>query len=190
MNVKKRLQKVLDYVDELEAERDHIDDRLSNFERIAQDFAYHDKIAPECREEFLKLLGDEKNMYIGGDFVVKYSGTAFDSIKPDLRCTSIEQTYSDLVMENFVLENANHCYKEENARLREQLRWRPVSELPPRMVIFTSSKNVLLKELYNMPRTVYYSHASNQWVDGLTTKWFTPKPGSKWCYIPDDKDGE
>ena len=87
MNVKKRLQKVLDYVQDLEEENEILVNKASELEKP-------------------KLM-------IGGDVFGVWSGDNWKAPHQDIE--------HDQIMTLLL---------EENARLREQLRWRSVSELP------------------------------------------------------------
>lgn len=80
--------------------------------------------------------------------------------------------------------------RDENARLREQLRWHPVSELPPtENNEVRCSENVILKKIncYS-PVVAYYSHAFMSWFDYHRDKIIDVDNNYKWCYIPEDGD--
>lgn len=84
--------------------------------------------------------------------------------------------------------------QEENARLREQLRWHSVDELPP-LETANCSKTVLLDVDYIGVFKMYYNYLSELWV-GIQGKqeYFRQQDfkniDARWCYIPDDKDGD
>ena len=86
----------------------------------------------------------------------------------------------------------NREWQEENARLREQLRWHPVYELP-RREIQTSflSVDVFLDIIGQGIYKAYHSNWSNTWVDRRSNKVIVVPTNhdSRWCYIPDDNQG-
>jgi hypothetical protein len=128
MNVKKRLQKILDYVNDLEAENTFLDSKVAELEK------------------------DKTRLFFGGRWVL----------------------YEDAIEHNRIVE-------EENARLRDQLRWHSVDEKPP-----VSGKYLVKHFLRNQDgelrvaiNVTYYTAHNNFWLIDVI----------KWCYIPDDNQG-
>lgn len=82
--------------------------------------------------------------------------------------------------------------REENARLREQLRWHSVDELP-RKESSTSflSVDVFLNISGQGTYKAYYKHWNNTWVDRRNNKIIDvpTNKNARWCYIPDDNQG-
>lgn len=86
---------------------------------------------------------------------------------------------------------------EENIRLREALRWHPISELPRHDEHYPTrniSVNVLFR--YNDKTTPFIA-----WCDRGKVCWINPSISriidsnmitgdSQWCYIPEDKNGK
>ena len=133
MNVKKRLQKILDYVNDLEAENTFLDSKVAELEKpIFQAVNGYGKLI-----QFIDL-------------------------------------------------------ERENARLREQLRWYDVGELPEKVKIGSSciSRAVILKEEKCIPKTAYFDYDNFMWVNLSTMKVIVLGYESKatWCYIPEDGD--
>jgi hypothetical protein len=95
------------------------------------------------------------------------------------------QNYVNLFAENKRLS-------EENARLRDALRWNPVSELPPVDERFTDRKVsvfVLIKTWGTMIRLGYYDFEEECWkyARGET---IVLTEMLRWLSIPADKDGD
>ena len=176
MNIKKQLNKIMNYVKELETLSDKQHDELLQYQLAAYNFV-NNKVRPsDTAEEFKRLLG--VTMFIGGDF-------------------------SNAIMEKFVgnhwmpIEHEHPEYAkvvDENAKLREALRWHPVSELPPLDQHYDNdwSVNVLLKitDKGVAPRVVYYSYNSQTWYDYHNGDIIFVSQHYKWCYIPEENDGE
>ena len=79
--------------------------------------------------------------------------------------------------------------RDENARLRDQLRWHPVSELPRTEVEKLWTVNVLM-ELEDEAEVIiaYYSIKSNCWYDYRNSDVLEVNDKSRWCYIPEGGD--
>ena len=89
-----------------------------------------------------------------------------------------------LINENAHLKQvaANHhnnwmTSQQENARLRDQLRWRDAKKEPP-----NKSDHYIVMTTLGMLALIYYNYTS-------TYGWSIPGIVSKWCYIPDDNQG-
>ena len=79
--------------------------------------------------------------------------------------------------------------RDENARLREQLRWHSVSELPPRLKALTNlSVNVVLRRPMFAELMAYYSYVRKEWISLYTHNPIKTTSIDKWCYIPEDGD--
>jgi hypothetical protein len=82
--------------------------------------------------------------------------------------------------------------KNENARLREQLRWHSMDELPKRMSLSCMndlSENVILRRYIGHDIIAYYSYWKKCWQDLYTHKIVDTTICHKWCYIPEDNQG-
>ena len=179
MNIKKQLNKIRDYVEALEELSDKTHNELLQYQLAAHKFVKFESPDHIAREEFKALLGD--TTFICGDFVVKYDGDAWDSLVPAWKGVSHDESYNNLI--------------EENARLREALKWHPVSELPPlQRDCKTVSVDVIMKQHGDdedyPPVIAYYSFYANAWICRLSLGELEIMHNSKWCYIPEDKDGE
>ena len=178
MNIKKQLNKIMNYVKELEMLSDKQHEELQQYQLAAYNFVKFELPDNMAREEFKALLGD--TMFVGGNF----SG--------------------DDVMEKIIdnvwvpIEHEHPEYAkvvDENARLREALRWHPVSEYPikdERYYHCDISVDVLFRlNDKTKPIIVWCNRETNYWI--YNNKIIQPNEitqDSKWCYIPEDKDGE
>ena len=173
MNIKKQLRKIRDYVEELETLSDKEHEELRQYQLIAHKFVDHDIPAQDAREEFKALLGD--TMFVGGNFSNVTMEKIIDNVWVPIEHEHPE--YAKVV--------------DENARLREALRWHPVSELPRTEVENIWTVNVLMKPTYKDNAIVaYYSIKRNRWFDYNKSIILEVNDKSRWCYIPEDKDGE
>lgn len=176
MNVKKQLNKIENYIEELKTEGGKLQQELHNYQLTAYKFVHNNITSSQAREEFNALLGDLT--FIGGDFVAKYDGAAWDSLTPIPEIwngISHEDSYAKLI--------------EENKRLREALRWHPVSELPKTEIERLWSANVLLKNNYAEESILaYYSIKSKRWCDYHKAEYVKVNDKSRWCYIPEYKE--
>ena len=103
-----------------------------------------------------------------------------------------------LINENAHLKQvaANHhnnwmTSQQENARLREQLRWRSMSELPPVNESFKDrkvSKYVMYKTWGAHIKMGYYDFEDNSWRDAVNGKDVMLVEMLKWMPIPEDGD--
>ena len=187
MNIKKQLRKIRDYVEELETSSDKEHEELRQYQLIAHKFVDHDIPAQDAREEFKALLGD--TMFVGGNFsgddvMEKIVNNAWVPMRPNrdevhYGSNHVIQEYSDLV--------------KENARLREALRWHPVSELPDldEECVSSWSKNVVFQvdRLVDLELAFYDFHVC-YWRNLKTLELIKTFPQSRWCYIPEYKDRE
>lgn len=175
MNVKKQLNKIRDYVEELETLIDKQQTELHQYRLTAHKFV-NQKITPtDAREEFMALLGD--TMFIGGDFCGDAMEKMVDNILQPIEHE--HQEYAKVV--------------DENARLREALRWHPVSEKPKRDIkCFTpESENVILEiDKGYYPVTAYCSLGSGTWRELKNNEEISVNKRSRWCYIPEDNGDE
>jgi len=184
MNIKKQLRKIRDYVEELETSSDKEHEELRQYQLIAHKFVDHDIPAQDAREEFKALLGD--TMFVGGNFsgddvMEKIVNNAWVPMRPNrdevhYGSNHVIQEYSDLV--------------KENARLREALRWHPVSELPKIEIKQLWTVSVLLKINEVEPIIAYYGIRSKCWYDYYKSECVVVNKNSRWCYIPEDNGGE
>jgi len=154
MNIKKQLNKIRDYVEELEEEK----------------YLLHNKV-----EEYKIALLDK----------------AVDDIEqlPTTNYFTHENLKSQY---NFVKAQMEKLAK-ENARLREALRWHPVSEKPKKDIkcLTPESENVILQiDKGYYPVTAYCSLVSGIWRELKNHEEISVNKRSRWCYIPEDKDGE
>lgn len=136
MNVKKRLQKILDYVRELEAENMSLVSKVAELEKP-------------------KLM-------VGGDTFGVWSGS-YQNIDHDQTMTLLQ---------------------EENARLREQLRWHSVDELPRRSEHKTISVDVVLKTPIWPILIAWYRYDRSEWW-AYGKQQVSVSSNSRWCYIPE-----
>ena len=176
MNIKKQLRKIRDYVEALEELSDKQHEELLQYQLAAYKFVKFESPDHIAREEFKKLLGD--TMFVGGDFVMKYNGVAWDSIKPDWFGVSHDESYNNLI--------------EENAQLREMLRWHPVSEKPKNdeLCLTPVSETVILQRERYFPITAYCRLDTGVWLDLKSHEPIRITNKARWCYIPEYKDGE
>jgi hypothetical protein len=80
-----------------------------------------------------------------------------------------------------------------NAVLRDALRWHPVSEKPKKDIkcLTPESENVILQiDKGYYPVTAYCSLVSGIWRELKNHEEISVNKRSRWCYIPEDKDGE
>ena len=177
MNIKKQLRKIRDYVEELETSSDKEHEELRQYQLAAYKFVKFELPDNMAREEFKALLDD--TMFVGGNF-------------------SGDDVMEKIVNNEWVpIEHEHPEYAkvvDENAKLREALRWHPVSELPPLDQHYDNdwSVNVLLKitDKGVAPRVVYYSYNSQTWYDYHNGDIIFVSQHYKWCYIPEENDGE
>jgi carboxypeptidase C (cathepsin A) len=174
MNIKKQLRKIRDYVEELETLSDKEHEELRQYQLAAYKFVKFELPDNMAREEFKALLDD--TMFVGGNF-------------------SGDDVMEKIVNNEWVpIEHEHPEYAkvvDENARLREALRWHPVSELPRTEVENIWTVNVLMKPTYKDNAIVaYYSIKRNRWFDYNKSIILEVNDKSRWCYIPEDKDGE
>ena len=175
MNIKKQLNKIRDYVEALEELSDKTHNELLQYKLAAHKFVNFESPDHIAREEFKKLLGD--TMFIGGEF-------------------------SNVIMEKMVdnhwtpIENEHPEYSRvvgENARLREMLRWHPVSELPELDggCVSRWSKTVIFQvDRLVDPELAFYDYRICYWRKLESATQINTFPQSRWCYIPEEKDGE
>ena len=211
MNVKKQLNKIRDYVEELEISSDKEREELRQYQFAAHKFV-DKKITPtDAREEFKALLGD--TTFIGGDFGNTTMDKIIYNVWQPIRPTPDEvhygsnhvqsPTYTELENENARLREQLGIYEKTRSiqvyeslvarikKLQEQLKWHPVSELPKTEVEKLWTVTVLLINDYEAePTLAYYSFNSNCWYDYYKDIKVIVTNNSKWCYIPEDKDGE
>ena len=173
MNIKKQLNKIMNYVKELEMLSDKQHEELQQYQLAAYNFV-NNKVRPsDTAEEFKRLLGNI--MFVGGNF----SNVTMEKIV-DNAWVPIEHEHPEYAR-----------VVDENARLREALRWHPVSELPRTEVENIWTVNVLMKPTYKDNAIVaYYSIKRNRWFDYNKSIILEVNDKSRWCYIPEDKDGE
>jgi len=88
-------------------------------------------------------------------------------------------------------QEKNREWQEKCERLREQLRWHSVDELPEcGKGKSVWSVDVLLDAHVNyFPVVAYYSYWSKSWINSDTGSNINVKNGDKWCYIPEDNQG-
>jgi hypothetical protein len=211
MNIKKQLNKIRNYVEELEILSDKEHEELQQYQLSAYKFV-DQKITPtDAREEFKALLGD--TTFVGGDFgnttMEKIINNVWQPIRPtpdEVHCGSNHvqsPTYTELENENARLREQLGIYEKTRSiqayeslvarieKLQEQLKWHPVSELPKTEVEKLWTVTVLLINDYEAePTLAYYSFNSNCWYDYYKAIKVIVTNNSKWCYIPEDKGGE
>ena len=211
MNIKKQLNKIRNYVEELEILSDKEREELRQYQLSAYKFV-NQKITPtDAREEFRALLGD--TTFVGGDFGNTTMEKIINNVWQPIRPTPDEvhygsnnvqsPTYTELENENARLREQLDIYEKTRSiqtyeslvarieKLQEQLKWHPVSELPKTEVEKLWTVTVLLINDYEAePTLAYYSFNSNCWYDYYKGTNVIVTNNSKWCYIPEDKDGE
>jgi hypothetical protein len=173
MNIKKQLNKIMNYVKELETLSDKQHDELLQYQRVANKFVNQNITPIDARKEFKTLLG--VTMFIGGDF-------------------------SNAIMEKFVgnhwmpIEHEHPEYAkvvDENAQLREALRWHSMSEIPDNLAhTYSLSKNVILDSPGLPYRIAYYSYLSGIWWEFNNSSPIDVDKNSRWCYIPEEIGAE
>ena len=173
MNVKKQLNKIRDYVEELVTLIDKQQTELHQYKLTAHKFVNDETASWIAKEEFRKLLGD--TIFIGGNF-----------------CGDVMEKMVDNVWQPIEHEHPEYAkVVDENARLREALRWHPASELPDKVsYVCHSSKNVILNSTRLPYKIAYYSYLSGIWRESNNSSPIDVDKNSRWCYIPEDKDGE
>ena len=217
MNAKKQLNKIRDYVEELEILSDKEHEELQQYQFAAYKFV-NQKITPtDAREEFRALLGDA--IFVGGDFGNTTMEKIINNVWQPIRPTPDEvhygsnhvqsPTYTELEDENARLREQLNMYEKTRSiqayeslvarikKLQEQLKWHPISELPKRDENYLRSNisvNVLFR--YNdrtEPFIVWCYLTRGYWIDPYMSKIIDLNMisgDSKWCYIPEDKEGE
>jgi len=149
MNVKKQLNKIAEYIKEIEEVNQILNVRLARYEN-----------------------NNEQELHISGNF-----------------CGDVMEKMVDNVWQPIEHEHPEYAkVVDENARLREALRWHPVSEKPKNDERY-SHCNISVDVLFRIndktkPIIVWHNADSNSWVcDGQIVKTYND---SKWCYIPED----
>jgi hypothetical protein len=184
MNVKKQLNKIRDYVEELETLSDKQHTELHQYKLTAHKFV-NQKITPtDALEEFRALLGD--TMFIGNDYCGDVMEKMVDNVWQPIRPTPDEVHYGS----NHIQSPTYSELENENARLREALRWHPVSELPKIEIKQLWTVSVLLKINEVEPIIAYYGIRSKCWYDYYKSECVVVNKNSRWCYIPEDNGGE
>jgi len=149
MNVKKQLNKIAEYIKEIEEVNQILNVRLARYEN-----------------------NNEQELHISGNF-----------------CGDVMEKMVDNVWQPIEHEHPEYAkVVDENARLREALRWHPVSEKPKNDERYSHcniSVDVLLRiKDKAKPIIAWLNKDSNCWVcDGQIIKTYSD---SKWCYIPED----
>lgn len=211
MNIKKQLNKIRNYVEELEILSDKEHEELQQYQLSAYKFVNQEITPTDAREEFRALLGD--TTFIGGDFGNTTMEKIINNVWQPIRPTPGEvhygsnhvqsPTYTELENENARLREQLGTYEKTRSiqvymslvarieKLQEQLKWHPVSELPKTEVEKLWTVTVLLINDYEAePTLAYYSFNSNCWYDYYKAIKVIVTNNSKWCYIPEDKGGE
>jgi hypothetical protein len=154
MNVKKQLNKIAEYIKEIEEVNQILNVRLARYEN-----------------------NNEQELHISGNF-----------------CGDVMEKIVDNVWQPIEHEHPEYAkVVDENARLREALRWHPVSEKPKKDIkcLTPESENVILQiDKGYYPVTAYCSLVSGIWRELKNHEEISVNKRSRWCYIPEDKDGE
>jgi hypothetical protein len=157
MNIKKQLNKIMNYVKELEMLSDKQHEELQQYQLAAYNFV-NNKVRPsDTAEEFKRLLGNI--MFVGGNF----SNVTMEKIV-DNAWVPIEHEHPEYAR-----------VVDENARLREALRWHPVNHIPIN-VDFVIAK-YKMGDVRVVDMEYFYRAKSSGYI-------------VKWMYIPEENDGE
>jgi len=217
MNIKKQLNKIRNYVEELEILSDKEHEELRQYQLSAYKFVNQEITPTDAREEFKALLGD--TTFVGGDFGNTTMDKIINNVWQPIRPTPDEvhygsnhvqfPTYTELENENARLREQLDIYEKTRSiqayeslvarieKLQEQLKWHPMSELPKRDENYLRSNisvNVLFR--YNdrtEPFIVRCDLTKGYWIDPFVSNIIDMgmvSDDSKWFYIPEDKDGE
>ena len=215
MNIKKQLNKIRNYVEELEILSDKEHEELQQYQLSAYKFVNQEITPTDAREEFRALLGD--TTFVGGDFGNTTMEKIINNVWQQIRPTPDEvhygsnhvqfPTYTELENENARLREQLGIYEKTRSiqvymslvarieKLQEQLKWHPVSELPKRDERY-KNYNVSVDVLFrcgNMkkPGIAWYNPRTNKWIcNNIVIEQKELLDDSRWCYIPEDKDGE
>ena len=145
----------------------------------------------EWQEESDKWI--EKTEWIqqeadGGRFAGYHRADVIKTLFDELRAKLSERRYTGIRIDGTWLDFVE--LQQENARLREQLRWHSVDEFPPiddKFEIKTLSVDVLLKRPSYKTVIAWHLRDRNEWW--AYDKGKIPVPlDSKWRYIPEDGD--
>ncbi|MDD5294085.1 MAG: hypothetical protein PHW40_07265 [Candidatus Izemoplasmatales bacterium] len=166
----------------------------NHIEALEEELEWYQKKNIEWQEKYEKL--EKQKLFEPYPNIMMFLGRPIDywqTLQHYADINSVEK----LINENTKLKQAaaNHhnnwmTSQQENARLREQLRWHPVSELPRKTKSIPQwSVNVVFKRSILAESVAYYNFKSNRWISLYSHNPIIVESGDKWCYIPDDNQG-